>query len=115
VPSEEAVKEVMMRLDHIRWSLFVLAALVLLAMTSHQAYSAEDGDEWRKEFDDVCARTMEAQSLSTEELGKLVDRCDKLRPQIEKLDETERKVFLRRLQLCRDLYRYVLDSKRESK
>lgn len=104
-----------MRRAHIRWSLFVLAALVLSAMAGHQTYGAEGGDGWRKEFDDVCARTMEAQSLTSEELGKLVDRCDKLRPQIEKLDDSERKVFLRRLQLCRDLYRYVLDSKRDGK
>ena len=104
-----------MRRDRIRCSLVVLGALALLTMAGHSAYSAEGGDGWRKEFDDICARTMEAQSLSTEELGKLVDRCDKLRPRIEKLDDPERKVFLRRLQLCCDLYRYVLDSKRETK
>ena len=104
-----------MRRNRIWCFLVVLAALALLTTAGHYAYSAEGGDGWRKEFDNVCARTMEAQSLSTEELGNLVDRCDDLRPQIEKLEESERKVFLRRLQLCRDLYRYVLDSKRETK
>jgi len=52
--------------------------------------------------------------MSKEELAQLVSRCDKLRPQIEKLEESERKVFLRRLQMCSDLYKYVLDWKREN-
>ena len=102
-----------MRRDRIRCSLVVLGALALLTMAGHSAYSAEGGDGWRKEFDDICGKTMAAQSLGTEELGRLVDRCDKLKPQIENLGESERKVYLRRLKMCRDLYRYVLDSKRE--
>jgi hypothetical protein len=115
VPSEEAVKEDVMRLDPIRCSFIMLATIALLALAGQYAYSAEGGDGWRKEFDDVCGRTMEAQSLSAEELGKLVDRCDKLQPEIEKLGESERKVFRRRLKMCRDLYRYVLDSKGDGK
>jgi hypothetical protein len=68
-------------------------------------------DDWRNEFDDVCSRTQDAMIFSPDELRNLIARCDKLKPLIEKLDETQRKVFLKRLQLCRDLFLFVLESK----
>ena len=70
---------------------------------------------WRKEFDAVCARTEDAMTFSEDELTKLIRRCDELQPQIEKLDESQKKVFLERLRKCRGLYAYVLDSKRKDK
>jgi len=68
-------------------------------------------DDWKNEFDDVCSRTQDAMIFSPDELRNLIARCDKLKPRIEKLDETQRKVFLKRLQLCRDLFLFVLESK----
>jgi len=50
-------------------------------------------------------------AFSVEELRSLVDRCDALKPRIEKLDEPQRKVTLKRLQMCRDLYAFVLEMK----
>lgn len=71
-------------------------------------------DDWKKEFEEICSRTDDAMSLSKDELKALVARCDKLKPLIEKLDETEKKVYLRRLQLCRDLFSFVLESKEKN-
>ncbi|TAN39538.1 MAG: hypothetical protein EPN25_11135 [Nitrospirae bacterium] len=73
-----------------------------------QRASAED---WRGEFDDICKKTNDAMSLSKEELRQLVARCDKLKAVIGTLEETEKKVFLKRLRLCQELFVYVLDSK----
>ncbi len=72
-------------------------------------------ETWRKEFDDVCSKTQDAMTFSQEELTVLIRRCDALLPQIEKLDETRKKVYLGRLRMCRGLYAYVLDSKRNEK
>ena len=72
------------------------------------AFAQED---WKKEFDDVCSKTQDAMVFTSDELRNLVDRCDKLKPQIEKLDESQRKVYLKRLQMCRDLYFFVLESR----
>lgn len=72
------------------------------------AYAAE---VWRAEFDEVCAKTQDAMALSKEELQGFINRCDRLKPRIETLEETEKKVFLKRLKMCRDLYQYVLESK----
>lgn len=66
---------------------------------------------WKNEFDEICAKNDDAMSLGVDELKNLVQRCDKLKPRIEALDESPRKVYLRRLQLCRELYLFVLESK----
>ncbi len=50
-------------------------------------------------------------ALPMDELKGLVSRCDKLKPRIEKLDESQRKVYSRRLQVCRDLYQFVIESR----
>lgn len=68
-------------------------------------------EEWRKEFDDICAKTQDAMALTTDELKSLIDRCDKLKPLIEELEGAQKKVYLRRLSMCRDLYAFVLESK----
>jgi len=68
-------------------------------------------EEWRAEFDAVCSKTDVAMTLSVDELKGLVARCDRLKPQIESEEESTRKIYLRRLQMCRDLYKFVLESK----
>ena len=69
-------------------------------------------EPWQKEFDDVCSKTEDAMTFSQTELAQLIARCDALQPQIQKLDDTRRKVYLERLRMCRGLYVYVLDSKK---
>ncbi len=68
-------------------------------------------DDWKKEFDDICSKTEEAMTLSQDEIKNLVVRCDRVKPLIEKLDETQRKIYLKRLRMCRDLFIFVLESK----
>jgi hypothetical protein len=50
-------------------------------------------------------------ALPSEELRSLVERCDRLKPSIDALDDSRRKVYGKRLQLCRDLYEFVLQSR----
>jgi len=68
-------------------------------------------DAWFVEFESICAQTQDAMSLTTDELRALVSRCDRLKPQIEGLDPSRRKVYVKRLQQCRDLYQFVLDTR----
>lgn len=76
-----------------------------------QAGIAQAQEDWGMEFDDVCSRTQDAMVIPSDELKNLVERCDKLKPRIEKLDESQRKVFLKRLLMCRNLYFFVLESR----
>lgn len=69
-------------------------------------------EEWRAELETLCARTEDAMTFSREELKALVERCDKLKPRIEALDETARKVYGKRLQMCRDFYHFMLENKK---
>jgi hypothetical protein len=73
--------------------------------------AARADEAWRAEFDDICAKTQDAMALSPDELRRLVERSDALLPVLEKLPEPERKVFTRRLQACRNLYAFVLETK----
>ncbi len=82
---------------------------------SSTSQAAPARESWRKEFDDVCSKTQDAMAFSQEELKDLIRRCDALLPQIEKLDESRKKVYLGRLQKCRGLYAYVLDAKKNEK
>jgi hypothetical protein len=70
-------------------------------------------DDWYVEFEAVCSRTHDAMTMSSDELRALVSRCDQLKPRVAALDASRRKVFERRLQLCRDLYQFVLDTKEQ--
>lgn len=73
--------------------------------------SAHAQDDWKREFDGICARTQDADTLSPQELKELISRCDALKPRIEKLEDSPRKVALKRLRMCRDLFVYVLQTK----
>ena len=68
-------------------------------------------EAWSAEFEEVCSRTQDAMTLPSDELRALVARCDALKPKIEALDPSRRKVYERRLKLCRDLYAFVLEAR----
>ncbi len=82
-----------------------------LALAAAGASLAAPEAPWRTEFDAICARTQDAMSLPDDELRELVARSDRLLPALERLPETERKVFTRRLRACRALYAFVLESR----
>ena len=92
----------------VRLKLLFLAGCVSLFITLPAAYGE---DAWRTDFDATCAQSNDAMALSKTELKKLIMQCDRLQKIIETQDETVRKVFLKRLQLCRNLYLFVLESK----
>jgi hypothetical protein len=96
----------------------VLAAVLSLVPCSPAGAQGAPGpaavsarDDWKAEFEAICAGTQDSAAMTSDELKNLIDRCDKLRSRIEKLDETPRKVYLKRLQMCRDLYAFVLEYK----
>lgn len=69
-------------------------------------------DDWKMEFDAICSKTDDAVTFSVDEIAALISRCDKLKTAMDSLDESTKKVYLRRLQMCRDLFLYVLESKK---
>jgi hypothetical protein len=93
---------------------FVATLFVALLLCTPQNNGICADSSWRAEFDETCAGTSEAMVLSPAELQVLIAKCERLQKAIEQLDESERKVFLKRLLMCKNLYQYVLDSKKAS-
>jgi hypothetical protein len=86
----------------------ILAVCLSLLITMH---AANGEDVWRSNFDATCAQSNDAMALSQLELKKLIEQCDRLQKIIETQEETIRKVYLKRLLMCRNLYVFVLEAK----
>ena len=87
----------------------ILATLLLLAALAGPAPGADES--WKAEFDRVCGRTDGATEFTAAQLQQALASCDALQPKIEALEETPRKVYLKRLQMCRNLFSYLLAGK----
>lgn len=70
---------------------------------------------WRQELMELCSKTDDAMTLSKDELKVLLQRGEKLKPLIDALEETPRKVYLKRLQMCMNLYSFMLETKNAEK
>lgn len=71
-------------------------------------------DDWKQEFALVCGQTQNAMELSPDELQNFIDRCNKLESRLHELNGpqgSEKKVYAKRLRMCKDLYAYTLDFK----
>lgn len=90
----------------------IMAGCLILCVALPSVFGEEN---WRTEFDETCAKTTEAMTLSNGELSSLIEKCDRLQKVIETQDETVQKVFLKRLQMCRNLYIFALDFKKQLK
>ncbi len=94
---------------------FMVLMAVFLLCSNTPTPDAFCGDPpWRAEFDETCANTSDAMALTPAELETLIAKCERLQKAIEQLDESTRKVFLKRLMMCKNLYQFVLDAKKNS-
>ncbi|HEX2770610.1 MAG TPA: hypothetical protein VHN12_15145 [Geobacteraceae bacterium] len=91
-----------------RLKLLILTGFLCLFITLQAAHGE---NAWLTDFDAACAQSNDAMALSMPELKKLIEQCDRLQKIIEAQEETVRKVYLKRLQMCRNLYVFVLESK----
>jgi len=99
--------------------IFVAVALIAfsaptflpVAACAAQAVEAAPQSDWQAEFDDICSKTQDAMAMGVDELKAVLDRCDKLKVKIEALEGTQRKVYLRRLEMCRGVFAFALESK----
>lgn len=90
-------------------------SLALQPLSAGKAISAETAEPWKAEFDRVCGQTDNAAEMSLDALKKAIQECDALKPRIEALEATPRKVYLKRLQMCRNLFAYLLEGKEKAR
>jgi hypothetical protein len=86
-------------------TMLILACSCLVA-TPPSASAAED---WKATFEDICSKVDASGTLSTKELETLIERADKLMPEIQRSDDPSKKVYLQRLKKCRSLYEFSID------
>lgn len=89
-----------------------LSLVVIFLFFALYIHASED---WRPEFDYLCGKTDEAMTMKMEELKDLVVRCDKLKPVIEASNHPQKKVFLKRLEACKNLFSYMIEGKEQEK
>jgi hypothetical protein len=92
-------------------SLSVLSGFFAPASMQNYAYAADES--WKSDFEKVCGQTDNAADLSIEELKKSLEKCDALKSRIEALEPTPRKIYLKRLQMCRNLFQFMLESRQK--
>jgi hypothetical protein len=78
-----------------------------------RAAAADEG--WLPEFEAVCSKTQDAMALPSDELRSLVTRCDQPKPAIDALEPSRKKVYGKRLALCRNLYEFVLQTREKDR
>jgi hypothetical protein len=93
-------------------SFVALITVLLLSVILPEGFCGDP--PWRAEFDETCANTSDAMALAPAELEVLIAKCEHLQKIIGQLDESTRKVFLKRVLMCKNLYQYVLDSKKRA-
>ncbi|WP_136524957.1 hypothetical protein [Geomonas ferrireducens] len=89
------------------WKKATAALILALAL----AQPAAAGESWRAEFEATCSKTDQAMTMSVQELRDLLAKCEALQKVIEVQEDSVRKVYLKRLALCRNLYAYMLEYK----
>jgi len=99
------------RIITIGLAISVVCLTINLAWALFELQIAHAEDPWQKEFESICSKTDDVSNLSTVELKDLVARSDKLKMQLQTVEEPQRKIFSIRLRLCRDLFEFMLETK----
>jgi len=90
--------------------IFGMALMFLLALAMMSTPTA--AGNWKDSFDEICSKTQASDSLSVQELMALIERSDKLMPEIQASDDPSKKIYLQRLKKCRALFEFMIDSKK---
>jgi hypothetical protein len=93
----------------------VLTGLALVCLfTLTVAPVTHSAENWKDPFEEICSKVDISQTLSIKELEGLIERADKLTPEIQASEDPSKKVYLRRLKNCRSMFEFAIDSKKDS-
>jgi hypothetical protein len=73
---------------------------------------AQCAENWRDPFEEICSKVDASSNMSIKELEALIERADKLAPEIQKSEDPAKKVYLRRLKGCRSMFEFAIDAKK---
>ncbi len=93
----------------------IIVAMALFAALLASPSAAGAQDQWKEEFKRLCSYTVSSDTLSDEEIETLIKDSDVLIEKLEALDAPEVKVYIFRLKKCRNMYRFIIDTKAAKK
>jgi len=88
--------------------IFLISILICVSSLS---YANEKS--WMDEYNIICGDTQEAVQLPGEEIKTLIDKCDKLLNKIKAADNPRKKIFIFRIEKCRNFYQFIANSKKD--
>lgn len=92
---------------------FAFTAVALACLfTLVTASAVQSAENWKDSFEDICSKVDASSNMSIPELQTLIERADKLAPEIQKSEDPGKKVYLRRLKNCRSMFEFAIDSKK---
>jgi hypothetical protein len=90
----------------------VMALMFFLALALLSAPSI--AGSWKESFDEICSKAQVADSLSVNELSTLIERSNKLMPEIQAAEDPSKKIYIHRLNKCKALFEFMIESKKGS-
>ena len=97
----------MNKIYNLKYILSAVFLILIMFVMNCRSYAEQN---WLHEFTEICNKTDESATMKKEELRALIMRCDSLRTTIEKSDDPQKNVYLFRIDKCRKLFNYVLES-----
>lgn len=91
---------------------FIYRLLVLLGVMLAYTVSVY-AENWVEDFNMLCSKTEDADSLSPEQLEELIEQSDSLLDTIQKSEHKQKKIYIFRLKKCRNLFEYMLELSRQ--
>ena len=85
------------------------AILVACLAVCFGALAAETG--WKQEFERICIQVETAGNLHDEQLQELVKDADRLFERMQSVEDPQIKVYLQRLQRCRDFFSFMREAR----
>jgi hypothetical protein len=106
------MKNINVSLDSIRNNIAGLTATCMLILSLATAAAA--AETWKETFEDVCSKVDASQTMGIKELETLIERADKLQPEIQRSEDPAKKIYLKRLKNCRSIFEFTIDSKKST-
>ena len=67
--------------------------------------------DWKQEFERICIQVESAGERSGNQLRQLIDDSERLLEQLAEVDEPRVKIYVQRLQRCRDFFTFMLQAR----
>ena len=67
--------------------------------------------DWKQDFERICIQVESAGERSSDQLRQLIDDSERLLERLAEVDEPQVKIYVQRLQRCRDFFAFMLQAR----